>query len=109
MRQILIALLASPLAAHAQTSYGRIVTDRISNKSTVQSAENVRTNRLPKGDAPFNEWYIFNSRFDLEELWRGNIFEAPLTPGQVCTFVNFDAGFALHNPEMESLVSLFWK
>jgi hypothetical protein len=34
MRQILIALLllASPLAAHAQTSFGRIVTDRTLNK-----------------------------------------------------------------------------
>jgi hypothetical protein len=39
----------------------------------------------------------------------GTAFEAPMTPGQVCTFVNFGPGFALHNPEMASLVSLFWK
>jgi hypothetical protein len=37
------------------------------------------------------------------------VFEAPLTPGQVCAFVNFSFGFALHNPEMSDLVSLFWK
>src|SRR5258708_38177862 len=83
--------------------------NEIAYSPQIQSAENVRTERLPEGDASFNEWYVFNSRFDLGELWHGNIFEAPLTPGQVCTFVNFDAGFALHNPEMESLVSLFWK
>jgi hypothetical protein len=32
-----------------------------------------------------------------------------MTPGQVYTFVNFAAGFALRNPDMASLVSLFWK
>jgi hypothetical protein len=37
------------------------------------------------------------------------VFEAPLVPGQVCTFVNFAAGFALQNPEMAYLVSFFWK
>jgi hypothetical protein len=52
---------------------------------------------------------VFSSPFDLGELWHGNVFEAPITPGQVCRFVNFGPGFALHNPEMWSLVSLFWK
>ena len=56
----------------------------------------------------FDEWYVFESPFDLRELWHGNVFEAPLTSGQVSTFVNF-LGFALHNPEVEDLVSLFWK
>jgi hypothetical protein len=51
----------------------------------------------------------FRSPFDLGELWHGNVFEAPITQGQVCTFVNFGPGFALHNPEMVDLVSLFWK
>jgi len=75
----------------------------------IQSAENVRTERLPDGCASFNEWYVSSSPFDLGELWHGNVFEAPITPGQVCTFVNFGPGFALHNPEMASLVRLFWK
>jgi hypothetical protein len=64
---------------------------------------------IPDGCAGFNEWYVFNSPFDLGELWHDNVFEAPIPPGQVCRFVNFGPGFALHDPEMLSLVSLFWK
>jgi hypothetical protein len=83
--------------------------NEIAYSPQIQSAENGRTERLPDGCASFNEWYVFNSPFDLGELWHGNVFEAPITRGQVCTFVNFGPGFALHNPEMASLVSLFWK
>jgi hypothetical protein len=31
--------------------------------------------RLPDGCAGFNEWYVFNSPFDLGELWHGNVFD----------------------------------
>jgi hypothetical protein len=64
---------------------------------------------LPYGEcAGFDEWYVFESPFDLGQLWHGNVFEAPLTSGHVSTFVNF-LDFAPHNSEVEDLVSLFWK
>jgi hypothetical protein len=56
----------------------------------------------------FDEWYVFKFPFDLGQIWQGNVFEAPLTSGQVSTFANF-LGFALHNPEVEDLTRLFWK
>ena len=65
--------------------------------------------RLPHGECGgFDEWYVFESPFDLGQIWHGNVFEAPLTSGQVSTFVNF-LGFALHKPEEEALATLFWK
>jgi len=41
-------------------------------------------------------------KFEIDQLlqWNGV---------RLCTFVNFAADFALHNPEMADLVSLFWK
>lgn len=59
--------------------------------------------------AGYDEWYIFDSPFDLGMLCHGNVFESSLTPGNVWTFVNYDAGFALHNPKMAAVSSLFWK
>ena len=83
---------------------------RLFTAPKIQSVEDCRTERLPGGECEgFNEWYVFDSPSDLGALWHGNVFEAPLAPGQVCTFVNFAAGFALYNPEMADLVSLFWK
>jgi hypothetical protein len=84
--------------------------NEIAYSPQIQSVNDCRTERLPGGECEgFNEWYVFNSPFDLGELWHGNVFEAPITPGEVCTFVNFGPGFALHNPEMANLVGLFWK
>ena len=84
--------------------------NEIAYSPQVQSVHDCRTERLPGGEcAGFNERYVSDSPFDLGQLWHGNVFEAPLTPGQICTFVNFSFGFALHNPEMSDLVSLFWK
>ena len=57
----------------------------------------------------YDEWYLFGSRVDLGELGQGNVFEAPLSPGQVWAFVNYADGFALHNPSMQGLVALFWR
>jgi hypothetical protein len=63
---------------------------------------------LQFGDcAGFDEWYIFDSPSDLGRIWHGNVFEAPNASGQICVFVNF-LGFALHDPEIQDLVSLFW-
>ena len=78
--------------------------NQIAYSPQIQSVEG-----LPYGEcAGFDEWYVFQSPFDLGQLWDGNVFEAPLTDGHVSTFVNF-LGFAPHNPEVGDLVSLFWK
>src|SRR5882762_3035070 len=78
--------------------------NEIAYSPQIESAE-----RLPYGEcAGFDEWYVFESPFDLGQLWHGNVFEAPMTSGQVSTFVNF-LDFALHNPEVEELLRLFWK
>jgi len=78
--------------------------NEIAYSPKIQSAK-----QLPYGEcAGFDEWYVFESPFDLGRLRHGNIFEAPLTQGQVSTFVNF-LDFALHNPEVGELVQLFWK
>jgi hypothetical protein len=59
--------------------------------------------------AGYDEWYVFDSPHDLGALCHGNVFESDLPAGKIWTFVNYDAGFALHNPEMSCLTSLFWK
>jgi hypothetical protein len=105
------SLDSGPVAlTDAETRAGWQSRNEIAYSPQIQSVEDCRTERLPGGEcAGFNEWYVFDSPFDLGALWHGNVFEAPLSPGQVSTFVNFGAGFALHNPEMADLVSLFWK
>jgi hypothetical protein len=55
----------------------------------------------------FDEWYVFGTPVDLGEKGRGNVFEAPLSAGQVEVFVNFGEGFDLHQPN--DLVPLFWR
>jgi hypothetical protein len=47
----------------------------------------------------FDEWYVFGTPVDLGEKGRGNVFEAPLSAGQVEVFVNFAKGFDLHQPD----------
>ncbi len=61
----------------------------------------------PRGG--FDEWYVFERSVDLGHLGRGNIFEAPLAPGQVEVLVNFSEGFALHRPAKRDLTDLFWR
>ena len=76
----------------------------------IQSVENLRTKRLPNDCTRFNEWYVFDSPADLGRLWHGNnLFEAPMAPGQLHTFVNFDASFDLHDSGVAAIVALFWK
>jgi hypothetical protein len=57
----------------------------------------------------YDEWYLFGAPVDLGGLGRGNVFEAPLSPGQVWAFVNYADGFGLHNPSVHGLVDLFWR
>jgi hypothetical protein len=62
----------------------------------------------------YDEWYVFDSPHDLgtvcdSELCDSNVFESDLSAGKIWVFVNYDGGFALHNPEMSDLTSLFWK
>jgi hypothetical protein len=63
---------------------------------------------LPHGECDgFDEWYVFQNPADLGQVLRGNLFDFPLTPGEVWPFVNF-GGFALHDPTMSSLTDRFW-
>jgi len=82
--------------------------NEIAYSPRIQSAEDCRTERSPGGCAGFNEWYVFEGPCDLGQIWHGNVFESSMAPGQVSTFVNF-FGFALQNPKMSSLTTLFWK
>ena len=82
--------------------------NEIAYSPQIRSVHDCRTERSPGGCAGFNEWYVFDSLFDLGQLSHGNVFEASMATGQVYTFVNY-LGFALHDPEMSALVSLFWK
>jgi len=59
--------------------------------------------------AGYDEWYVFDSPHDLGALCDGNVFESDLSAGKIWTFVNYDAGFALHNPDVADLTNLFWK
>jgi hypothetical protein len=57
----------------------------------------------------YDEWYVLEAPHDLGALCDGNVFESELQAGKIWSFVNYDDGFALHNPEMSDLTSLFWK
>jgi hypothetical protein len=56
----------------------------------------------------WDEWYIFGNPTDLGTSHLGeNIFEVPHEQGHVSVFVNYC--FALHQPEMKDLATLFWQ
>jgi hypothetical protein len=56
----------------------------------------------------WDEWYIFKNPTDLGTSYlQENIFEVLRGPGHLSVFVN-DC-FAPHQPEMESLATLFWQ
>ncbi len=62
---------------------------------------------LPR--AGWDEWYIFENYppdLGISHLAE-NIFEVPQQKGHVSVFVNYC--FALHRPDNESLIALFWK
>jgi hypothetical protein len=61
---------------------------------------------LPR--AGWDEWYIFDRPTDLGISHLGeNIFEVPQEQGRLNVFVNYC--FALHQPEMKDLATLFWR
>jgi hypothetical protein len=56
----------------------------------------------------WDEWYIFNDPADLGKSHiQENVFEVPRGQGELSVFVNYC--FALHQPTMDSLVTLFWQ
>lgn len=58
--------------------------------------------------AGWDEWYIFENPTDLGTSHIGdNIFEVPQEQGHVSVFVNYR--LALHRPEVQDLVTLFWE
>ncbi len=77
---------------------------QIAYSPEIKSLENLRYGFC----AGFDEWYVSESPIDLGQLRRDNVFESPMAPGEVITFVNF-GGFALHEPANRGLIDLFWK
>ena len=58
--------------------------------------------------AGWDEWYIFDNPTDLGvSHLEENIFEVQQEQGHVSVFVNYC--FALHQPEMKDLATLFWQ
>jgi hypothetical protein len=73
--------------------------EKIAYSPKIQHAE-----ELPREG--WDEWYIFNDPTDLgTSHLQENIFEVPRGRGHLSVFVNYC--FALHQPEMESIASLF--
>jgi hypothetical protein len=84
-----------------ETAAGWHSHEKIAYSPKIQHAE-----ELPREG--WDEWYIFNDPTDLgTSHLQENIFEVPRGRGHLSVFVNY--GFALHQPEMESIASLFWQ
>jgi hypothetical protein len=84
-----------------ETAAGRHSHEKIAYSPKIQHAE-----ELPREG--WDEWYIFNDPTDLgTSHLQENIFEVPRGRGHLSVFVNYC--FALHQPEMESIASLFWQ
>ena len=93
-----------------QKASGWLSRNEIAYSPQVNLLEDSRLKGVSVGQcAGYDEWYVFDSPHDLGALCDGNVFESDLSAGKIWTFVNYDAGFALHNPEMSDLTSLFWK
>jgi len=84
-----------------ETAAGWHSHEKIAYSPKIQHAE-----ELPREG--WDEWYIFNDPTDLgTSHLQENIFEVPRGRGHLSVFVNYC--FALHQPEMESIASLFWQ
>jgi hypothetical protein len=56
----------------------------------------------------WDEWYIFENPTDLgTSHLKENVFEVPLSRGNVSVFVNYC--FGLHQPEWKDIAALFWQ
>lgn len=65
-----------------------------------------RADDLPREG--WDEWYIFSDPADLGKSYlHENVFQVPGGKGHLSVFVNYC--FALHQPKMNSLVTLFWQ
>lgn len=62
---------------------------------------------LPVHDL-WDEWYVFERSVDLGQIRQGNIFEHPVSVGEVEVFVNF-YNFGLNSPKVWDLVARFWR
>jgi len=84
-----------------ETAAGWHSHEKIAYSPKIQHAE-----ELPREG--WDEWYIFNNPTELgTSHLQENIFEVPRGRGHLSVFVNYC--FALHQPEMESIASLFWQ
>ena len=84
-----------------RTAVGWHSHEKIAYSPKIQQAE-----ELPREG--WDEWYIFNNPTDLgTSHLQENIFEVPRERGHLSVFVNYC--FALHQPEMESIATLFWQ
>jgi len=84
--------------------------NEIAYSPQISLSEDGRLKGMSAGQcAGYDEWYVFDSPHDLGAVCDRNVFESDLPAGKIWTFVNYDAGFALHNPEMSDLTGLFWK
>ncbi|MBZ5721337.1 MAG: hypothetical protein LAO03_13240 [Acidobacteriia bacterium] len=84
-----------------ETAAGWHSHEKIAYSPKIQHAE-----ELPREG--WDEWYIFNNPTDLgTSHLEENIFEVPRGRGHLSVFVNYC--FALHQPEMESIATLFWQ
>jgi len=93
-------------AGQTSTDFGSLPV----NSPQITLSEDGRLKGVSAGQcAGYDEWYVFESPHDLGALCDGNVFESDLPAGKIWTFVNYDDGFALHNPGMSDLTSLFWK
>lgn len=108
-------LVSKYIAVTSQDSGPLIVTDEEglagwqSRNDIAYSPQMQSVEKIPYGAfTGFDEWYVFRSPFDLGQLRHDNALESPMTPGHVSTFVNH-FGFALHDPEAQDLLDLFWK
>src|SRR5215469_3251007 len=78
--------------------------NEIAYSPQISLSEDGRLKGMSAGQcAGYDEWYVFDSPHDLGAVCDGNVFESDLPAGKIWTFVNYDAGFALHNPEMSAL------
>ena len=84
------------------TSIGWAQHGGISYSPRIESLE-----MLPAG-AIWDEWYVFEHPVDLGQTREGNIFEFPVSAGEVEIFVNF-YNFCLNSPEVADLATRFWR
>jgi hypothetical protein len=91
----------APVPTDEETAAGWETRGKIAYSPKIQNIKG-----LPR--AGWDEWYIFDNPTDLGiSHLEENVFEVPQEQGHVSVFVNYR--FALHQPEMKDLATLFWQ